>query len=113
MTATLEQPDGATGATPAALLDFVAIKKLAGERLGVAAEDVTDGALAGLFGLDRGTIWRFRHGTMNPRFETVSDMADALGVPVDSIRAKGNPSPPRPASPSTPRPPAAPKPKAA
>lgn len=72
---------------------------------------VTDGLLGELFGLDRGTILRYRLGHMKPKFETVSAMADVLGLSVDDIRAKGNPSPPRPPAPSTPTPPAGPKPK--
>lgn len=76
--------------------------------LKVAPEDITDVALGKLFGLSRETIWHYRHGGMKPKFETVSDMADVLGLSVDEIRAKGNPSPPRPAGPTTPTPPAGP-----
>lgn len=111
VTATSRQSGCATGAT-SALLDFDLIKERAGELLGVTPEEVTDGALGSLFGLSRETIWHYRHGSMKPRFETVSDMADALGISVDDIRAKGNPTPPPKPGPSVPRPPAGPKPKA-
>lgn len=89
------------------------IKRRAGEILGIAPEDVTDGALGEMFGLERGTIWHYRHGEMKPRFETVSGMADALGLSVDEIRAKGNPTPAPKPGPTAPRPPAGPRPKAA
>jgi hypothetical protein len=114
VTATSRQAEHATRATSAALLNFDVIKERAGQMLGLAAEEVTDGALGALFGLDRGTIWRFRHGEINPRFETVSGMADVLGLAVDDIRAQSSPPRPQPspAAPSTPKPPAGPKPKA-
>lgn len=111
MPATLNHPDGATDASSApALLDFDVIKRRAGELLGIAPEEVTDGALGELFGLHRVTIFNYRHGSMKPKFQVVSDMADMLGLPVDEIRAQGNPTPPKPAAPSTPKPPAGPKP---
>lgn len=110
MPATLNPLDGATDASSAhVLLDFDVIKRRAGELLGVAPDDVTDGALGELFGLHRVTIFNYRHGSMKPRFQIVSDIADVLGLTVDEIRA-GNPSPPKPAGPSTPTPPSGPKP---
>lgn len=110
VTATLDALGHATHATPEPLLDFNVIKERAGEMLEIAADDVTDEALGEMFGLSRETIWHYRHGQMKPRFETVSAMADTLGLSIDDIRAQGNPSPPRPASPSTPTPPSGPKP---
>lgn len=112
VSATLDGQDRATVATGDVLLNFTVIKQRAGDLLGVAPEDITDGALAELFGLDRVTIWHYRRGSMKPRFETVSSIADALGVTIDEIRL-GNPTPPRPPAPSTPKPPAGPKPKTA
>lgn len=113
MTATLEQPESATGAPSPALLDFDVIKGRAGEMLEIAPEDVTDKVLGALFGLSRETINHYRHGTMKPRFDTASSMADTLGLSVDDIRAKGNPTNPPPSGPSNPPPPSGPKPKAA
>jgi DNA-binding XRE family transcriptional regulator len=112
VTATLDQNGNATHATTgSALLNFDVIKKRAAELLQTAPEKVTDGALGTLFGLSRETIWHYRNGAFMPRLETVTAMADILGLSVDEIRA-GNPPPPRPSAPSTPKPPAAPKPKA-
>lgn len=110
VTATLDASGHATHATPEPLLDFDVIKERAGKMLKIAADDITDEALAEMFGLSRETIWHYRHGKMKPRFETVSAMADMLSLTVDDIRAKGNPSPPRPASPASPKPPSGPKP---
>lgn len=88
MTATLDQSGNATNATSgSALLNFDAIKKRAGELLHIAPEKVTDGALGTLFGLSRETIWHYRNGEFMPRFETISAMADVLGLTVDDIRA--------------------------
>jgi DNA-binding XRE family transcriptional regulator len=97
VTATSDALGHATHATSEPLLDFDVIKERAGEILKI--DEITDEALGEMFGLSRETIWHYRHGKMKPRFETVSAMADKLGLSVDEIRAQGNPSTPRPASP--------------
>lgn len=92
MPATVDRTGNATLATSVAVLDFDRIKARVAEMREIDVEDVTDGYLAKFFGLTRETIWHYRHGEMKPRFETVSAMADRLGLTLDEIRA-GNPSP--------------------
>lgn len=70
-----------------------------------------------LLEIDETTVWRWRNGLVKPLFETVRQVAEKLGLTIDEITAKGNPTPKPPAGPSTPKPPAGPptpsKPKAA
>lgn len=70
----------ASGATPA--LDFQVIDAKALD-LGVTSE----AALAELLGVDRTTLWRWRKGR-GIAFDTADQVAAALQLPLDSIRAK-------------------------
>ncbi len=62
--------------------------------------------------VERQTVWRWRNGLVQPTFEMVKHVADELGLTIDEVRAKGNPTPKPPPAPSTPKPPAGPKPTA-
>jgi transcriptional regulator with XRE-family HTH domain len=73
-------PTAAPSATPA--LNFQVIDARAAE-LGVTSE----AALAELLGVERTTIWRWRKGR-GIALDTADQVAEALQLPLDSIRTK-------------------------
>lgn len=58
--------------------------------------------------IDETTVWRWRNGLVKPLFETVKQVAEKLGLTIDEITAKGNPTSPPPSGPSNPSSPSGP-----
>lgn len=69
---------------------------------------ITLNELAKIADVDRTMLWRYRNG-MDAPLKVATNLADALGLSMDVVTGRGNPTPPPPSGPSTPTPPSGPK----
>jgi DNA-binding XRE family transcriptional regulator len=46
---------------------------------------LNDSARGELFGVDRGTVWRWRHGRQVPSLDLIARMASVFEVPVERL----------------------------
>jgi len=51
---------------------------------------LTDSTRAALLGVDRGTVWRWRHGKQVPSLDVITRIATTLGLSVDDLLVRSS-----------------------